>query len=157
MLRKAPNTYIIISILILIAAILTWILPGGNYNFDNGEMVFNEVTKNPQSWQIFISLQKGFVEKAGIIIFVFIVGGVFWIFNSTQAIGAGIDALLRKLQKFENSKILSSLHPVATKSIFPFLFSYFSFFFPLPFYSLHPRLLLFPSLMGVRASSRWLQ
>ncbi len=107
MLRKAPNTYIIISILILIAAILTWILPGGNYNFDNGEMVFNKVTKNPQSWQIFISLQKGFVEKAGIIIFVFIVGGVFWIFNSTQAIGAGIDALLRKLQKFENSKIFS--------------------------------------------------
>ena len=107
MLRKAPNTYIIIASLIIIAAILTWILPGGEYSFENGEMVYDEVNKNPQSWQIFIALQKGFVEKAGIIVFVFIVGGVFWIFNSTQSIGAGIDALLRKLQRFEHSKIFS--------------------------------------------------
>lgn len=61
MKRKIPHTYVIVFNIILVAAVLTWILPGGEYIeqkiAENGqektEMIYREVESNPQSWQIF--------------------------------------------------------------------------------------------------------
>ncbi len=107
-MKRIPNTYIIIAILILISAILTWLIPAGTYApTDNSGIKYHQVGNTPQSWQVFTSLQKGFIKQAGIIIFVLIVGGVFWLFNTTRSIDIGIMALLRKLKKFEQYKILS--------------------------------------------------
>ncbi len=46
---------------------------------------------------------RGFVNQAGIIIFIIIIGGCFWIINKTQAIDAGIQLLLTKFKKANNN------------------------------------------------------
>ena len=71
---KVPNTYVIIFSVILIAAVSTWIIPDGN----------------PQTWQVFSALYEGFSQQAGIIAFVLIIGGAFWIINSTKAVDEGV-------------------------------------------------------------------
>jgi uncharacterized ion transporter superfamily protein YfcC len=108
-MKRIPNTYIIIASLIVLSAALTWFIPAGEYiTTEDNDLVFQHIENNPQSWQVFTSLQKGFIKQASIIIFVLIVGGVFWLFNSTRAIDVGIFTLLRKLKKFETNNIISS-------------------------------------------------
>ena len=100
-MKKIPGTFTIVCYIILAAALLTWIVPGGEYLRENlvvngveREMVvdgsFHYVEKNPQTFSVFFSLFQGFVENAGIIVFVLMVGGAFWILNSTKAIDTGI-------------------------------------------------------------------
>ena len=109
MLKKIPDTFVIIFSLIILAAVLTWFVPGGEYSrLPDGNTSYTQVESSPQSWQIFTAFQDGFSKQAGIIIFVLIVGGVFWIFNATRAIDVGIYALLRKMKKLEGNKILST-------------------------------------------------
>ncbi len=108
MFKRIPDTFIIIFFLILIAAVLTWFVPGGKYNKSNPDQpVYEQVDNTPQSYQVFTSFQKGFSEQASIIIFVLMVGGVFWILNYSRAIDAGIFTLLRKLKKFEKRSNIS--------------------------------------------------
>lgn len=108
-MKRIPNTYIIITSLIVLSAALTWLIPAGKYiTTPDSELVYEHIENNPQSWQIFTSLQKGFIKQAGIIIFVFIVGGVFWIINSTQAIDVGILTILKKLKRLERNNVISS-------------------------------------------------
>ena len=69
--KKIPHTYVIVFFVILVASILTWIIPGGEYiqqNYtENGvektRMVFQETQKNPQSWQVFSAIFNGFVKQ----------------------------------------------------------------------------------------------
>lgn len=108
MLKRLPDTFVIIFTLIIIAAGLTWLIPGGIYTENSqGVLEYNAIKNSPQSWQIFTAFQKGFAKQASIIIFVLIVGGVFWIFNSTKAIDVGINTLLRKMKRLEGNRFFS--------------------------------------------------
>ena len=82
---KVPNTYVIIFTVILICAISTWFVPGGD----------------PQTWQVFSALYEGFSQQAGIIAFVLIIGGAFWVVNSTKAVDEGIMAFISKVNSLE--------------------------------------------------------
>ncbi|MBN2484540.1 MAG: YfcC family protein [Bacteroidales bacterium] len=113
-MRKIPDTFIIIFFLIIAAAILTWLVPGGEYthlpdtaNGTTKSPVFQQSESVPQSWQVFTAFQKGFVLQAHIIIFVLIVGGSFWMINQTRAIDVGIYRLLEGLKKLERGTRLS--------------------------------------------------
>lgn len=68
---------------------------------------FIEVDNTPQSFQVFTAFQKGFADQAEIIIFVLIVGGVFWIVNYSRAIDAGVYSLLRRLNNLEKHAHIS--------------------------------------------------
>ena len=105
-LRKIPHTYTIISVVILICAALSWIIPAGEYAREvrvvNGtertvivDHSFHAVEQSPQSWQVFGVLLDGFEKQAGIIAFLLIIGGAFQIMNSSRAIDAGIFSFLR--------------------------------------------------------------
>jgi uncharacterized ion transporter superfamily protein YfcC len=117
MLRKVPHTYVIVFYLIIIAAILTWIIPGGRYiektEIQNGieEKVYEfQYTHNiKQSWHIFAALIKGFKERADIIVFILVIGGAFWIMNSSKAIDVGIISLLRFIKRTEHNRIFKLL------------------------------------------------
>jgi uncharacterized ion transporter superfamily protein YfcC len=117
MLRKVPHTYVIVFYLIIVAAILTWIIPGGRYiektEIQNGieEKVYEfQYTHNvKQSWHIFASLIKGFKERADIIVFILVIGGAFWIMNSSKAIDVGIISLLRFIKRTEHNRIFKLL------------------------------------------------
>ena len=94
-MRKFPNTYVIIALLIALCAVLTWFLPGGQYvTADDGTLSYEEVGAVPQTWQVFSAIYHGFVKQAGIIIFILVVGGAFWLLNATGAVDAGIRRLI---------------------------------------------------------------
>ncbi len=109
MKRRIPHTYVIVFYIILLAAILTWILPGGEYveqrvaeeGVEKTEMVYREVDSNPQSWQVFSAVFKGFVRQSGIIVFILMIGGAFWIMNSSKAIDVGILSFIRFSSRLE--------------------------------------------------------
>ncbi len=113
MKRKFPHTYVIIFYIILCAAILTWIVPGGSYQREtvtppggaSREVIvsgsFDYQENNPQTWQVFSALYEGFVDKAYIVVFILIVGGAFWIMNHSGAMHLGIKTFLRFIRTFE--------------------------------------------------------
>jgi uncharacterized ion transporter superfamily protein YfcC len=114
MLKKIPHTYVIVFYIIIVAAILTWIIPGGEFERKTVEVngqarsviidhSFHYVDQEFQTWQIFSALFKGFERQAGIIIFILMIGGAFWIMNFSKAIDVGILSFLKitvKLEKY---------------------------------------------------------
>ncbi|MBV6512256.1 MAG: hypothetical protein FMNOHCHN_01753 [Ignavibacteriaceae bacterium] len=100
---KVPNTYLLIFLLLVFIAALTWIIPGGEYERQevNGRMVvvqnsFKFVDNEPQGLvALFTSPLKGFVEAAMIIGFILIVGGAFNVLAATNAITAFITKLAK--------------------------------------------------------------
>ena len=105
MLQRVPHTYVIIFFLILISAVATWFVPGGIYvSGEVGDMpVFQKVENQPQTWEVFAAMFMGFERQAGIIVFILMIGGAFWIMNDSRAIDVGIRSFLnftRRLDKF---------------------------------------------------------
>lgn len=99
-MRKLPNTYVLIAALILLCAILTWFVPGGQYvTADDGSLSYQSVPSAPQTWQVFSAIYHGFVRQAGIIVFILVVGGAFWLLNATGAVSAGINRFIGKVGK----------------------------------------------------------
>lgn len=84
-----PSTYVIIFAVTLIAAAVTWFVPGGEYVTGADGVTFVRRQSVPQTWQIMTSLYEGFTAQAGIIVFLLIIGGAFWIVNSAKAVDAG--------------------------------------------------------------------
>ncbi len=95
---RVPNTFIILCSIILLAAVLTWIIPGGHYEREtvNGrEQVvaesFTYQDNNPQSvGDILIAPIRGIVHASEIIGFVLIVGGIFGILQKSGAVEASL-------------------------------------------------------------------
>lgn len=113
--RAIPHTYVIVFGFIISAAILTWILPGGEFerktvvvNNTPREVIvegsFQPAEKSPQTWQVFSALFDGFTGKADIIVFILIIGGAFWIMNDSRAIDVGIQSFLRKVRRLEQAR-----------------------------------------------------
>lgn len=104
MLRKVPHTYVIVFILIIFAAIATWTIPGGTYeshinSLGETELTYVPTQNTPQTWQVMTAFFDGFEKGAGIIAFILIIGGAFWIINHTRAIDMGIGSFLTGISK----------------------------------------------------------
>ena len=100
MKMKVPNTYVIIFALLVLCAVATWLVPGGQYvRADDGSLQYESVEAVPQSWQVFSSIYHGFEKQAGIIVFILVVGGAFWLLNATGAVSAGIGRFIARVGK----------------------------------------------------------
>ena len=119
-MKRIPHTFTIVFALIVLAAVLTWVVPAGeftrekvNVNGNDSEVVvngsFHRVDSAPQTWQIFSALFNGFVDKADIIVFILMVGGAFWILNNSHAIDVGVMAFLRKIRHLGKYKLIRKL------------------------------------------------
>lgn len=115
-MKKIPHTFTIVFGLIVFAAVLTWVVPAGEYTrvVEGGREVvlndsFHRVDAAPQTWQVFSALFNGFVDKADIIVFILMVGGAFWILNNSHAIDVGVMAFLRRVQRLSRYKLVSKL------------------------------------------------
>ena len=98
---KVPGTYTIIFAMILLSALLTWFVPGGEYvKGEEGTLSYRDVESVPQLFGVFTALYQGFVKQSGIIIFILIVGGSFWLLNSTGAISVGIGRFIRSVGRY---------------------------------------------------------
>ncbi len=88
--------------LIAVCAIATWFVPGGQYvTTADGTLVYEPVESAPQTWQVFSAIYHGFVKQAGIIIFILVVGGAFWLLNATGAVSAGISRFIRRVGRYD--------------------------------------------------------
>jgi uncharacterized ion transporter superfamily protein YfcC len=97
---KVPNTYVIIAAIIALCAVLTWFVPGGQYvKADDGTLSYEAVDAVPQTWQVLSAIYHGFVKQAGIIVFILVVGGAFWLLNATGAVEAGIQRFIVRIGK----------------------------------------------------------
>ena len=101
---KIPHTFVIIFGLIIVSALVTFIVPGGEYNKDTLE--FSYTQSQPQSWQILTAFYKGFTRQAGIIVFILVIGAAFWVVNSCKAIDAGIYSFLSFTRGLERHRFL---------------------------------------------------
>ncbi len=120
MLKKIPHTYVIIFSIIVLSAVMTWFIPGGEYSrhrlkvngvertvIEKGS--FHYVENRPQTWQVFTAFFKGFERQAGIIAFILMIGGAFWIVNSSKAIDIGIISFLKYTKKLERNRALKKI------------------------------------------------
>lgn len=121
MLKKIPHTYAITASLIVLAALLTWIIPAGEYVrqtviVDGSERTvidpasFHYIDAAPQSWQVFGVLLEGFERQAGIIAFLLIIGGAFQVLNATHAVEWGIRRFLAGCARMGQVPMLSRLN-----------------------------------------------
>src|SRR5690625_4153952 len=103
---QVPHVYVIIFSLIIIGAIATYIVPAGEYERvtdDEGRTVVVEgtyanVESSPVGFlDIFQSLHQGMVDAAGIIFFIFIIGGAFGIFRATRALDGAIASISSRM------------------------------------------------------------
>ena len=120
MFKKIPHTYVIVFAIVVLSAILTWLIPGGefertavNVNGTNREVIvqdsYQQIESQGQSWEIFSSFFKGFVDKADIIMFILVIGGAFWIMNASKSIDIGIYSFLEFTKKLEKNKLIRKI------------------------------------------------
>jgi uncharacterized ion transporter superfamily protein YfcC len=107
-----PHAFVIIFTILILVAISTWIIPGGEYGREKnalGRMVvvpdsFQYVDSNPASLkQLLTAPLKGFAAKADVGGFILIVGGAFAVIQKTRAIDSGI---LRVVKGLKGKEIL---------------------------------------------------
>ncbi|MCQ2285630.1 MAG: AbgT family transporter [Bacteroidales bacterium] len=117
---KIPHTFTIIFIIIVVCAVATWFVPGGEFAREsvivNGTPrtvvtadSFHTVDNVPQTWQVFSAFFKGFEKTANIIVFILMLGGAFQILNHTKAIDIGVLSFLSKTQKLQKIKLLNKI------------------------------------------------
>lgn len=108
--NRFPNTYVIIFAVIVLCAVATWFVPGGEYvKASDGSVSFEYTDSQPQTWQVFTSLYKGFEKQAGIIAFILIIGGAFWIVNGSKAVDVGIMAFLKWSRGLERNRVMKKI------------------------------------------------
>ena len=103
---KVPHTLVLLFGMIVLAYILTLVVPQGKFTMEKNEQgreqvvagSFHEVDEPLLGIQaILTSVPKGFGAAGHIIFFVFIVGGSFGVFRATGAVDAAIGVLLKRL------------------------------------------------------------
>ncbi|MBQ8563068.1 MAG: YfcC family protein [Firmicutes bacterium] len=105
---KLPDTYVIVAILVLFVAVLTYIVPAGVYDTVTTESgrtmvdatTYHEVEKNPVTLQsLLFSFYTGLKNNASMIFFVMLVGGYFEIALATTAIQRGLRIVISKMKE----------------------------------------------------------
>ena len=73
-------------------------MPGGQYvKAEDGTLSYEAVDSVPQTWQVLSAVYHGFVKQAGIIVFILVVGGAFWLLNATGAVEVGIQRFIARI------------------------------------------------------------
>ena len=90
---RVPNTYVIIFSILVICAVASWLVPGAD----------------PVTWQVFSALFEGFRQQADIIAFVLIIGGAFWVVNSTKSVDVGIMKFINVVSRLEKFRMIRAM------------------------------------------------
>ena len=103
---RVPHVFALMFIITVLMAVLTWLIPAGQYErVKEGTVTkvvadsFKVVDANPQGfWEIFNSVVKGWVQSASMIFMVFFVGGAIRILEETGTIRVGMNRIVHKLK-----------------------------------------------------------
>ena len=99
---RMPSAYTILMALIVLVAILTWVLPAGQYQYlTTGEPItgtYAQVARNGQGiLDVIRAPLSGFYEAIEIAVFILTVGGFLGVMGKTGAIDAGIARIVTRL------------------------------------------------------------
>jgi len=104
---KVPHTLVLLFGMVVLALLLTYVLPAGS--FDRVENEAGRLQVVPESFQltpdverlspiaVLTAIPEGFSAAHEIIFFVFIIGGAFAVLRATGAVDTALGALLRRL------------------------------------------------------------
>lgn len=105
----APDTFVLLFILMIAITLLTWIIPAGQYDTvldpaTNRQVVdansFHYIDKSPVGVLGFLkAIYQGCQNSAGIIFMILLLGAYANIINSTGAISRGISLIVKKYDK----------------------------------------------------------
>lgn len=105
---KVPHTYVIIFSIVLVMAVLTYIIPAGEFvrveDTATGRTVidpssYHTVDQNPTTFfELWMAVPRGMIDAASIIFFMFIISGSFGVISSTGAIEAFISRVALMLK-----------------------------------------------------------
>lgn len=102
-----PSAYTILVSIIAIVAVLTWIVPAGQYKYVDPNAsklqpipgTYSLAEQNPQGlWEIVNAPVKGFFDASDIALFILVIGGFLAIVMKTGAIDAGIGFVVHRLK-----------------------------------------------------------
>ncbi|NNE56402.1 MAG: YfcC family protein, partial [Flavobacteriales bacterium] len=110
--RKTADSLVIVSVILVVFTILTWIVPAGSFERQevNGRTVvvpdtYTEAESNGQGLMDLLSAPfHGFESAADIIAFVLLVGGAFSMLTATGSIDAGLFRVLGMAKRRPGSK-----------------------------------------------------
>ncbi len=99
---KMPTAFTILLAIILVVAVLTWIIPAGQYEYAaGGEPIAGSYHPAEQSGQgpgaVALAPLQGLYEAIDIAAFILMVGGFMGVMAATGAIDAGIAVIIRRL------------------------------------------------------------
>ena len=115
---KMPHTFVIIGIIILLAVLLTWIIPAGSYTrFENEAGIkvidpndFNYIDKTPVNpLEIPLYIVKAFIKRIDLMLVIMFAGGAFHILTKTGA----LHAVVAKMAKVFSTRVYLFL-PILT-------------------------------------------
>jgi uncharacterized ion transporter superfamily protein YfcC len=102
--QRTMDPILLIGSIILLAAMLTWILPAGRFERNRdpqtGRTVvvpgsYKSVPRNPIGpWGVLTSIPQGLSEAAAVVFYVFLAGGALTVVEATGAIGNTLDHLM---------------------------------------------------------------
>lgn len=104
---EVPDTYALIMLFVITAAILTYILPAGEFaSVKQGARTvidpasYKFIKPNPVGlMDVLKAVPQGLVRSASIIFMIFMVGGCFYVINQTRAVDAGFGLLIDRMEK----------------------------------------------------------
>lgn len=106
---RVPHTLILMAVMMIIALILTYILPAGSFAQEitetgravivPGSFMLLEAQPPMPPWALLTAVPRAMADAQAVIFFVFIVGGVIAVLNSTGAINALIGTMLERFRK----------------------------------------------------------
>ena len=117
---KMPSSFSVLLIIIAIMAVLTWIIPAGQYKVDKAGAIiagsYESVKQNPQGiWDVLMAPINAMLGKAptsaaiDVAFFILMVGGFLGVVNETGTLDVGIASIVRKYKGREKMLILMPL------------------------------------------------
>ena len=106
---KVPHTLVLLFSMILLAWVLTWLLPAGSFETvtnDHGRGVvvpgtYAVLDEQPRlaPWTVFTVIPRALADAQGIIFFIFLIGGSLAVLRHSGAIDAGLGRILERFGK----------------------------------------------------------
>jgi uncharacterized ion transporter superfamily protein YfcC len=107
--QRSMDPILLVGSVILLAALLTWILPAGRFERrrdpQTGRTVvvpgsYQSVPRNPVGpWGVLESIPQGLNEAAAVVFYIFLAGGALTVIEATGAIGNTLDHLMWRFGK----------------------------------------------------------
>ena len=116
-MKKFPNAVVIILLVILVAWLLTFIIPQGSY-----ERVIDEATETtsvvPDSYHVqeaaplsvfdlMLAIPRGIAGRADLVVLILLLGGCFYLIEKTGAFSQGLNQLMKILAGKETLALIS--------------------------------------------------